>query len=167
MNFKGHITGGATAGIFVVAAASAITQPSPIMQLYLFLVTVFFSLFPDFDISSIPQRWFFRAIFALLIYLGFHGNYQLATMIAVLAITPVLSHHRGWTHSYWAALLTPIALAIFYEYMLAKPSSIDKLSFDKVQGHLATHAWFVIACISGWSTHLILDNKFPSLRNHK
>ena len=73
MTFKGHLTGGILAGIGVTGLAARWGYiPSADYRIWAAVcgTTVFFSLFPDLDTASVPQRWFFRAVFMALIYLG-------------------------------------------------------------------------------------------------
>ena len=51
---------------------------------------LFFSLFPDLDTSSVPQRWFFRLVFFSLLYLGWTERYELATLVGVVVATLTL-----------------------------------------------------------------------------
>lgn len=172
MNFKGHITGGLITGTVATAATFLLSTPlempvSPLVLGEVFLVTVFFSLFPDLDISSIPQRWCFRLLFVGLIALSYYEYYEIATLLALVAITPLLDHHRGWTHSLLAAFLFPIALAGIYEYFLMKHRLFYDWSLEHLTQHLNTHLWLIFACILGWYTHLLLDSRLPILRNPK
>lgn len=172
MNFKGHITGGFVSGACLITAAflmSSSAVPSHNLQSVssIFGVTVFFSLFPDLDVGSIQQRWFYRAIFILLLYLGYQKYYELATLVAIIAITPILDHHRGWTHNYFSALLVPLLLIGIYGYMLAKDYPLHNWSFKHSCEYFKNHLWLVIASIVGWCTHLLLDSKLPMFKNDK
>ncbi len=162
MNFKGHLTGGMATGAILSVGAFVLSEPlgvpaPPLLLGQIFLVTLFFSLFPDLDISSIPQRWFFRSIFVLLLILSYYQRFEEATLLALVAITPLLNSHRGWTHNFFSVLLFPVALAVLYEYLLTKEQFIQSFSMDRIVQHLANHHWLVIACIGGWYTHLLLD----------
>jgi membrane-bound metal-dependent hydrolase YbcI (DUF457 family) len=162
MNFKGHLTGGMvtgtvlTASAFVLSEASGIPAP-PLLLGQIFAVALFFSLFPDLDISSIPQRWFFRGIFVILLILGYYERFEEATLLAIVAITPLLNNHRSWTHNFLSVLLFPVVIAGIYEYLLTKEKFFQSFSVDRIAQHLADHRWLVIACMGGWSTHLLLD----------
>jgi membrane-bound metal-dependent hydrolase YbcI (DUF457 family) len=172
MNFKGHITGGFISGALLTTAAFVFSSSAGphhnLLPLFpIFGVTVFFSLFPDLDVGSIQQRWFYRAIFILLLYLGYQKYYELATLVAIVAITPILDHHRGWTHNYFSALLVPLFLMGIYECILAKDYPFHNWSFKHIYEYLKDHLWLVIASIAGWYTHLLLDSKLPLLKNDR
>lgn len=162
MNFRGHVTGGIITGVALATSAVTLSEPlgiaaPPLVLGQIFAVTVFFSLFPDLDISSIPQRWFFRAIFILLLILGYYEYYEEATLVALVAITPLLDHHRSWTHNIFSVLVFPLIMACLYEYLLTKDQFFHNWSFEQVSTHLLNHIWLVVACIGGWYTHLFLD----------
>jgi membrane-bound metal-dependent hydrolase YbcI (DUF457 family) len=164
VNFKGHIIGGslvAASTCTIAYSYSNITCPYTLISI--FTATIFFSLFPDLDISSIPQRWFYRGVFILLITLLLKGAFATATICAIVAITPVMSHHRGWTHSFIMPFVAPIIIATLYELSathatkLYSSHGLIQLSIHNIRDHLATHKWLAISCCTGWLTHLILD----------
>ena len=171
MNFKGHITGGLITGSVLtgglaLASSTLLAEPLTVVQLaQVFGVAVFFSLFPDLDISSIPQRWFFRAVFVGLLVLAYQEKYELAALLGIIAVTPVLDHHRGWTHSIFSALLIPIVLAALYEYVLSRDKWVYTWTVEGVWEHLNNYSWLVLACILGWFTHLLLDSKLKLFKN--
>lgn len=174
MNFKGHITGGVITGTALVGSAVLLSGPlsipaPPLVLAEIFGIAVFFSLFPDLDISSIPQRWFFRAIFVLLLVLGYYEKFEEATLLALVSITPLLDHHRSWTHSIFSVLLFPFVAACLYEYLLVKDQFFYEISFEPIRDHLIQHPWFVAASVLGWLTHLFLDylQKQKLARNRK
>ncbi|MCF6157716.1 MAG: hypothetical protein E3K32_03895 [wastewater metagenome] len=172
MNFKGHITGGIVSGTILASATFLLKDffggADPLQSvLSIFGITVFFSLFPDVDIGSVLQRWFYRAIFIILLYLGYQKQYELATLIAIIALTPILHHHRGWTHSYIAAFFVPVSLACLYEYILIKDHQSYTWSTRQIYGYMQDHMWVIIACIFGWCTHLLLDSQIPFFKNDR
>ncbi len=172
MTFKGHLIGGVLAGIGTAAAASRLGYlPPQDYQAWAWVwgTTVAFSLFPDLDTSSVPQRWFFRLVFAALVYLGWNEDYERATFVGLLAILPLLDHHRGWTHWRLSPLLVPLALGAAYEYWRARHAWLGGFSWENVRHLLADQPIFLAACIIGWYTHLLLDGYFklfPADRNH-
>ena len=188
MNFRGHLTGGLLAG--AVTASVAVTtkyvslSPEAFQHftgnllhwqgevqtlIGLFIATLFMALFPDLDTASVPQRWFFRAVFMALIYLGWHEYYEQATLLGILSILPLLDHHRGWTHRKISPLLVPVLLGAVYEYWRTRHAWIGGFSWTNVQSLLEGHTVFLVACIIGWYTHLLLDGClkfFPTSSDH-
>ena len=134
MNFRGHLTGGVAVGIGVVVVSSRLDYiPSEDYRMWAGVcgTTIFFSLFPDLDTSSVPQRWFFRIVFAALLYLGWTERYELATLVGILSLLPLLDHHRGWTHWKISPLLVSVLLGAAYEYWRAKHAWLSGFSWAK------------------------------------
>lgn len=152
-NYKGHIAGGIAAG----AASLAVLSWLPFEQsaeaaklLYdwqvfaaFFVLSVLFALFPDVDTNSKGQDIFFGLAFAVNVLLILNGKYQAAAYLGLIAMLPIISHHRGWTHAKWAMFVVPAPLVIlptFYN---------EKLVIAAVVYYLAS--------VSGYFSHLLLD----------
>jgi hypothetical protein len=107
------------------------------------------TLFPDFDITSIPQRWFGRigaAVSALLIGFGsLLDDMRLVYASAGLGFIALLLmsfKHRGPTHKYWLPLILS-GLAIFGTFPAEEVSPL------------------LLAFSGGLCVHLCLDSIFP------
>jgi hypothetical protein len=172
MNFRGHLIGGTVVGVGMVGIASRLGHiPPGDYGIWggVCGTVVFFSLFPDLDTSSVPQRWFFRIVFATLLYLGWTERYELATLVGILSLLPLLDHHRGWTHWKISPLVVPVLLGAVYEYWRARNAWLGEFSWTNVHDLLSGHLIFLIACIVGWYVHLLLDGQFrlfPTDRAH-
>ena len=152
-NYKGHLVGGAVlTGVYTVAISNApverFAEYAHVLQDYQALIAVFvvgmlFSLFPDVDTNSKGQGIFYWAIFLLDILLIYAGALQAAAYLGLIAMLPVLSHHRGWTHSKWAMFVIPLPLVI-----------IPYLYSEKV---LAFSLVLYGAAVVGYFSHLLLD----------
>lgn len=164
MNFKMHVTGGIVIGTSLATTSLLFGEQlgfpiSPIKATIVFGVAVFFSLFPDLDTSSIPQRWFYRAIFLVLLGLAYYRYFEIATFLAIVSISPLLDHHRGWTHHPLSLFIFPVLLAGLYDFLLAQTKTAYRWTPENIIVHLQNHPWLVLACLLGWSTHLLLDLK--------
>lgn len=172
MNFKGHLIGGTLAGIGVASSASHwgyLGADDHITWAVVCGITIFFSLFPDLDTASVPQRWFFRLVFVGLLYLGWQERYELATVLGLLSILPLLDHHRGWTHWKISPLLVPLLLGAVYEYWHTRNLWIGGFSWTELRQIIEVHIVFFVACMIGWYMHLFLDGRFkifPTDRDH-
>jgi hypothetical protein len=176
LNHAGHVAGGIVAGSLVCFLAystgdvkigfevlneisdSPFSPTENTKTLFgLFATALFMALFPDLDIQSITQRWFYRAVFVLLGIMHFTGRHDLFVVISFCAVLPVLHQHRGWTH--WK--ITPWVIAIFLatvqEYFHAQQRNYGSFEWVKVLGLLEQYWLFVIACVTGHYVHLILD----------
>jgi hypothetical protein len=168
LRFRGHFVGGVIAG----AATSALSVRWDLLDqgdatgwLSIFSVALVFSLYPDLDTSSVPQRWFYRAVFGLLLYLSWLGEYRAATILAIVSILPLLDHHRGWTH--WR--VSPILVIALPAFAISYWRSMNAENFGTGVGATAygvacalaaDHGLTLAAALVGWYTHLLLDGRF-------
>ena len=176
MNHSGHVVGGVLTGGAVCYLASAtgnaefswealreITE-SPLSPTQntktvfgLFTTTLFMALFPDLDIQSVSQRWFYRIVFVLLGVMHFTGRQELFVIVAFCAVLPVLHQHRGWTHWKVTPWVIALFLAVVQEHFLAQERINGEFALDNVL-ELLQHYWlFVVACVAGHYMHLFLD----------
>lgn len=149
-NFNGHFTGGliATAVTTVVAVTCASKFNLSMQVSNLAFVagsTLFFSLFPDIDIKSKPSKMFYSAFFVLLCYLYITKQFQTATILSMLAVTPQMTKHRGIFHHKLTALMIP-----GYVFILSSQHYITS----------TTALFAYVAGVAGYYTHLLLDNEF-------
>ena len=152
-NYRGHTVGGGVAGGLTLVAFYGLTLGdipnggtllADWQLIVAALVLAFlFGLFPDVDTNSKAQNLFFGVAFTADILLILTENYQAAAFLGLLAMTPILSKHRGWTHSKLAALLVPIPILI-----------IPYLSTNQI-GDSAILLY--AASVAGYFSHLLLD----------
>lgn len=184
MNFGGHVVGGVVAGVVAAgvagAAAGAGTPPAMFDELEgllgsgalaagCFGMAFLMALFPDLDTASIPQRWYVRIMFVGLVTTLIAGWRELFAVLALLALLPLLHRHRGWTHWPITPWLVALLLAVAQEYADARASWFSRFSWQDV-GSLLLEGWpFVLACVLGHYTHLVLDSRsvrwLPFVRN--
>jgi hypothetical protein len=151
--YKGHIAGAVTLGTAYVGLLE--TMPSQTTrhtagllsewQLFvgLFVIAVLFGLWPDVDTNSKGQNIFFGIAFAADVLLIVSGNLEAAAYLGLLAMTPIISKHRGWTHSKLAMVLVPLPIVVVpYLY---RPSVL--------QPALLLYG----AAVVGYFSHLLLD----------
>lgn len=159
MSCKGHLAGGVLVAAGVAAAAEG-SGGRPGTTLGLFATALFFSLFPDLDTSSRPQRWFFKLVFAGLLCLAWAGEYRTATALAVLALLPVLDHHRGWTHCRLSPIAAAAVAAAGYAWWKLDGAGVQELMAVLRELPHGVEAKFAGAALAGWYTHLVLDGLF-------
>lgn len=152
-NYRGHIAGGLAAG----AVCALVLTKYPIRQYAeaahllndwqvlaaFFVLSVLFALFPDTDTNSKGQDIFIGFAFIIDILLIFGGNFHAAAYLGVIALLPIVSHHRGWTHSKWAMFIVPLPILLLpslYSERLVPVSSV-----------------FYLAAVAGYFSHLLLD----------
>lgn len=152
-NYRGHLLGGFGAGLAYVGLVSVL----PVQQLVesanllhswqvtaaVFVLAMLFGLFPDVDTNSRAQDIFFGIVFPVDILLIWNGNIHAAAYLGLVAMLPIITHHRGWTHTKWAMLLVPLPILLVpYWYSAAS---------------LPASAVYYGAAVAGYFSHLLLD----------
>jgi hypothetical protein len=113
-----------------------------------FFVAFFSSIFPDVDTKSRAQVMFYRIFLIVDGALILRRKFELAAILGLFAVTPLLGGHRGWTHSRIAMFLIPTTF-IFIPSLIEGDLILTGLPFS-------------IASFIGYATHLHLDGKLFS-----
>lgn len=152
-NYKGHIAGGAGfCTVYVVVLGilpgAVLAETAGILSNWqfvaaLFVVAMLFGLWPDIDTNSKAQDIFFGAALTADIALIATGRIEAAAYLGLLAMTPVVGKHRGWTHSFWAMMLVPLPILL--------------VSYLNNQYILPTSFLFYGAAVVGYFSHLYFD----------
>lgn len=100
------------------------------------------ALFPDTDTNSVGQDIFYTFFVIVDLYLIFTQKWKEAAILGLIAMFPVVSHHRGWTHSFLAAIILPLPL-LFPEFLQVPTILTGWLMF--------------LAVVVGYLSHLLLD----------
>lgn len=154
-NYKGHIAGAvACCGVYIVGAG---VLPGELLEKTggllsdwqmvagLFVVAILFGLWPDIDTNSKGQDIFYAGAFLVDVLLISQGYIEAAAYFGLLAMTPTLGKHRGWTHSKVAMLLVPLPIVL-----------VPYLNKSTI---LATYIMFYLAAVVGYFSHLLLDGR--------
>jgi hypothetical protein len=151
-NYKGHVLGGMVVYGVLFCAVASILHPSFITACEWLLFTLAGALFPDIDIKSKGQKYFYYLIFVLLAVLAVHQQFATIACCSFIVITPMLVRHRGIFHRSWFIIAMPIvawALASF--------------SFPSFSASLFVNTLFFIA---GGLSHIALDMGFIRMMSH-
>lgn len=152
-NYKGHIVGGLAAGVVYAIAMTAVPveRLAEYAQLLddwqalaaVFVIAMLFALFPDVDTNSKAQDIFFWLIFIVDVLLIWNGYFIAAAFLGLIAMLPILTHHRGWTHAKWAIVLVPL------------PILLVPLLYSNTLLPIAVV--YYGAAVTGYFSHLLLD----------
>ncbi|MCX6727665.1 MAG: metal-dependent hydrolase [Candidatus Saccharibacteria bacterium] len=152
-NFKGHIVGGVLVNTGLLAVAKFL--PGDILRktngilsnwqfiVALYVIAVLFALWPDVDTNSKGQDIFYGIGFVTDIALVLTGRFEAAAYLGLLGMTPIVGHHRGWTHSKIAMLLVPLPIVL-----------VPYLHDATI---LPTALLVYAASVGGYFSHLLLD----------
>lgn len=157
--YKGHIIGAGVCNAAYVGALALV--PLTILdnthnllsngQLLsgLFVVAILFGLFPDIDTNSMGQKIFYGLALGADVLLILDGRIEAAAYLGLLAMTPIVGKHRGWTHSKLAMILVP--------------SPIFLIPYLNNSALLDTALIVYGAAVVGYFSHLLFDGKINRL----
>jgi len=109
--YKGHVAGGLVAYALVMYLLSGL-NPSSCTALEWLMFTLAGSLFPDIDIKSKGQKWFYWLIFVCFVMLLVCKRYALLAVLGIGALIPMMVRHRGIFHQLWFVLAVPCAVTL-------------------------------------------------------
>jgi membrane-bound metal-dependent hydrolase YbcI (DUF457 family) len=152
-NYKGHIVGGVVASAvysvgLLFTPIERFAEAANLLHSWqaiagVFVIGMLFSLFPDVDTNSKAQDLFFWIVFPLDILLLATGNIQAAAYLGLIAMLPIVGHHRGWTHAKWAVFIVPLPILLIpylYNHSMLQISAL-----------------YYFAAVFGYFSHLLLD----------
>ena len=147
-NYKGHLVGGFLAYVLVLFAYIGY-MPSLVTGCEWLLFALAGALFPDIDIKSKGQKYFYYVVFILFAFLASKGHFQTLTCFSFVAIAPMLTRHRGVFHSTWFVVSVPLIAWMAMSILLPAytwPLFVNTLFF-----------------IAGALSHLFLDRYFTQM----
>ncbi len=152
-NYKGHVVGaislctvyalGATLLPVEWATKTGYVLSNWQMVIGLFVVSILFGLWPDIDTNSKGQDIFFGLAFIFDLMLILVGRIEAAAYLGLMAMTPIVGKHRGWTHRKLAMIVIPLPILI--------------IPYIYNQNHLVPALLFYGAALTGYFSHLLLD----------
>ena len=155
--FRGHISIAVIAGVALAVGLgySSLAVGMPLEErlikgVVIVWLAVLFGLFPDIDIKSKGQMLYYRLFFALDLGLLLLGRYPDAAFLGFLALIPIISRHRGWTHTFWAMVLVPLPILAGPMY-IARSTTTEGLPY-------------YLAAVAGYFSHLLVDGTFARKR---
>lgn len=107
------------------------------------VASLYGGLFPDIDIKSRGQKWWYRILLPLLGAALLARHTVFICVLSALAIIPPLLPHRGITHELWFVLLAP----------LGAPFLVSVYQPAYLTYSIDLYIYFVLGAI----THLVLD----------
>ena len=162
--YRGHIYAAVAVGVVLVgglaisplgatlSASEKIVKATGVLG-----IAIVFGLFPDVDIKSRGQLLFFRLVFALDVLLVATGRFREAAILGLIALVSILSRHRGWTHTVWAALLVPLPILVGAFYLARE--SVGNPYVDGLP--------YYLGAVAGYMSHLLLDGTLVRPRRRK
>ncbi|MGE4298652.1 MAG: metal-dependent hydrolase [Desulfovibrionaceae bacterium] len=143
--YKAHIiTAGAVAGGSLYGLAYFdYFHADPMVMAVLVAICLMAALFPDVDTCSVGRKLFYGLLAGTDVVLMVNGEYEWAAILGFFAMLPAIDNHRGWTHTWWGALLVPLPI-------IALPMFFYKFDWQPLLP-------FYVAAVVGYFSHLALD----------
>ncbi|HSC25023.1 MAG TPA: metal-dependent hydrolase [Candidatus Babeliales bacterium] len=142
--YKGHLAGGVIVfGILFFGVVVGFTKPSLMTACEWLLFTLAGSLFPDIDIKSKGQKYFYYIVFLFFIILTLRQRFEMLACCSFIILSPLLVRHRGIFHSPGFVIAAPMIFWIVISIFMPKIST--QIFFDSV--------FFIVGALS----HLWLD----------
>ncbi|HEB41493.1 MAG TPA: hypothetical protein ENI08_00545 [Candidatus Dependentiae bacterium] len=143
--YKGHLIGGVAAfGITLLVSTKIFALDySLVMAAEWLICALAGSLFPDIDVKSKGQKYFYWVVLALFIFCILWQKYKLLAGCSVIVVMPMLVRHRGIFHRLWFVILVPLAIWFFVSFYV--PYIQQRMLLDTI--------FFIAGAIS----HLWLD----------
>ncbi|RKU29636.1 hypothetical protein C6497_05720 [Candidatus Poribacteria bacterium] len=145
-----------------------------------FVIALLFGLWPDVDITSKSQKIFYSVLFvvnfSLILFLR---RYLESAIIGLLAMLPILSKHRGWTHSKVTMFLLPMLfmlIPIYSEYSnwhwslnweILLQQIVSIITWERLPTVAQRGFAFYLAGLIGYASHLYLDGILIGTRKTK
>jgi hypothetical protein len=152
--YKGHLVGGVIAFglLFVGLMYFMLTQqPSHLVMGEWLLCTLAGALFPDIDVKSKGQKYFYYVAFVCLAVLAYQQRFQMLTCFSFVMITPMLVKHRGIFHNPHFVIVLPLFVWVIIATLLPHKATqlfVDTMFF--ITGALS-HLWLDFGTRQFWS----------------
>ncbi len=147
--YRGHIAGGCCvyAGLMVLHSLPTV---SLMTQGEWLLCTIAGALFPDIDIKSRGQKYFYWAVLCVFGVCFVHHSFVSLAVCSVGAVIPMLVRHRGIFHAWWFSILVPL---------------IGWGCVSTLWPHLSGPLWYdMIFFVAGALSHIVLDKRAYIIR---
>ncbi len=107
---------------------------------------VLFGLWPDVDTNSIGQDIFYPIFLAIAVLLLILNKPFESALVGIFSMLPTVGKHRGWTHSWWAAIIIPLFFLVVVPSLMVRDWDL--------------HLWpYSVAGIVGYFGHLLIDGE--------
>lgn len=149
--YKGHVVAGIVSFIpaFAIIYFGFGTNHGWNEIVVFFALCMMFAIFPDIDIKSKSQLLLYRIFIVLDILLLLLKMYEASAVLGLFCLLPLITRHRGWTHSRITAFLLP---APFLFIPMIQQNRLDPAG-------LLLGLPYYIACLAGYLSHLAMDRK--------
>jgi uncharacterized metal-binding protein len=140
--YKGHLIGGLAAFALLLYFLQNQCATTSIAMQWLGC-TLAGALFPDIDVKSKGQKYFYWIVLSALIFLFATQQLEMLAACGIISVTPMLCKHRGIFHEMWFVIALPCV--VWGCASMAYPQYTESFFFFAL--------FFVVGALS----HLYLD----------
>jgi len=144
-NYKGHLVGGVVAFGMLFLLVPIVPTTARTVEWLLWCLAG--SLFPDVDTKSKGHNLFYLAMVPLLLFLIAQARFQLAAILAVASLLPLISQHRGLFHRLWFLLLIAGALLLVLPVYTGITQSVLRYDVLFFLVGAASHLWLDVGLV--------------------
>ncbi len=115
--YKGHLAGGCVVyclmlGLLYVLPYEVLTKygSSSLVAMRWLICVLAGSLFPDIDVKSKGQKYFYWVILGFFLLLIIERKFKLLAVSSIVSVFPMLVKHRGIFHKTWFVILAPFGV---------------------------------------------------------
>jgi membrane-bound metal-dependent hydrolase YbcI (DUF457 family) len=109
-NYKGHLVGGIIAYGLLFFGIFAVQKPSMLVASEWLLFTLAGALFPDIDVKSKGQKYFYYVVLLFFIGCVATQRFDMLACGSFIVISPMLVRHRGIFHNPWFLMVMPLIM---------------------------------------------------------
>jgi hypothetical protein len=142
-NYKGHLVGGVAVYGLVLCGVIGMIKPTFLTAVEWLLFTLAGALFPDIDIKSKGQKYFYYVVFLFFVVLAVQRRFEMLACFSFIIISPLLVRHRGIFHSPWFVIA--VSLFAWVVVSMVKPKIAQQFFYD------------ILFFIAGALSHIWLD----------
>jgi hypothetical protein len=111
--YAGHLRLGFLVYIVIMTVYFLVyQQPTPVTCFEWLLCTLMGSLFPDIDIKSKGQKYFYLIVLCGLVLLFVQEKLETLAWCSIISLAPILVRHRGLFHQVWFVIIMPLSIWI-------------------------------------------------------
>lgn len=112
--YKGHLAGGCVAYVLMLGLLYSLPYEalasSSLVAIRWLICVLAGSLFPDIDVKSKGQKYFYWVILGFFLLLIIERKFKLLAVSSIVSVFPMLVKHRGIFHKTWFVILAPIGV---------------------------------------------------------
>ena len=108
--YKGHLVGGAAVYVLSLCCIIGVVKPSLLMASEWLIFTLAGALFPDVDIKSKGQKYFYFVVLFFFIAFAAQQKFEMLACCSFIVMVPMLVRHRGIFHNPLFVIAVPLCV---------------------------------------------------------